>query len=328
MKFFYASLYALLVVFFCTGEESAFLRISPAGFTIVPQKVYIGDASVMRYTFFAPRNFLAEEIFTQGATGGTETVVIPFKPDYFEQNGITVTAVSLSRRLTAGNAESEFALEIAFVPWKTGAILFPPVKITGFKTKSALGEIAVPEFTVQSLVETLGETKMRPALPPLIIPGTTYMLIVGLISVPIFAAVVVLFTRSRLFARFTAYLKLSRGARDALRRIKRLNNKSGGMNDAECAREISSLVREYLTVRFFKPYTAFTPKETAQNLSLVDSYDDAVGKSAAEKYIFSLLRRCELIRFAPNVRFSRGERAQMLKDSRWTILYFEHSGSE
>jgi hypothetical protein len=328
MKFRLISLYAILAAFLCTGEESASLPVSTIGFAIAPQKPYIGDKSVMRYTFTAPRDFLAGEIFTSGTADGAETAVLPLEADYFEQSGVTVTAVSLSRRITKWSAESEFALEITFVPWKTGAILFPPVKILGLRTGTALGEIAIPEFTVQSLVETLGETRMRPALPPLIIPGTTYILIGGLISLPVIFALIVLFTRSRLFARFTAHLKLSRGARDALKRIKKLNSRADDMGDAECAREITSLVREYLTKRFFTPYTAFTPDETAQNLSLVESYEDMVGKIAADKNIFSLLKRCETIRFAPNARFLHGERTAMLKDSRGAILYFEHSESE
>jgi hypothetical protein len=278
--------------------------------TLIPRDVYVGDTAVMRYTFAVPR----------GQTQLAEDDAIKITPDdarVFEESGVTVKTMSLFSQ-----NESEYTLEISFAAWKTGVILIPPFVIPFENKSNSLGEISIPPLVVASLAQTLGETQMRPFLPPLLVPGTTYLLAAVFICAPLASVALAILARKGIIFPLHSRFKFSRGAKKALKKIKNLSARAEFMDDAECARETALVAREYLANRFLSRYTALTADETGIRLSRENEPPGTIEQARAA--VVPLLRRCDLVRFAPDD-FPLDERKAMIQSAKKIILLFERA---
>ena len=278
--------------------------------TIIPHDVYVGDTAVMRYTFTAP--------YGDGLAAAAGAIKITLDgARIFEESGVTVKTMSLF-----SHNESEYTLEMSFTAWKTGVISIPPFAIPLESEHEAdlLGEISIPPFVVASLVQTLGETQMRPPLPPLLVPGTTYMLAAFFICAPLASVALVVIARKGIVFLLYAHFKFSRGAKSAFKKIKKLYARAELMHGSECARETALIVRTYLTNRFLSHYTALTAGETGARLSRENEPPGTVEQARAA--VVPLLRRCDFVRFAPDD-FPLNERKAMIQSAKKIILLFE-----
>jgi hypothetical protein len=288
-----------LNIFLCAAQEDAVteelgglvpLAVNLSGnLMLIPRDVYVGDTAVLRYTFRDENNALPS--LPQRT---------PFLPDAipFNKNELTVTEAFLSRD------GSVYTLELTFTPWKTGTLVIP-----SFEFESTV-EIIIPPFVIASLSESLGETKLRPLVPPKIIPGTTLTLIAVFVSVPAAVVLVIMIMRNKKIAAFMASLRVSRGARIAFKKIKKLRKRLASMSHADLAREIETLLRDYLTEHFSLPFFSYTAREVERALEVLPDGNAFANDTG------SLFMRCDYIRFAreTGVVFSFEEHKVMLDD--------------
>lgn len=116
---------------------------------LIPQQIFVGDEAKFYYPL--PPNINAESL--------TE-----FNAGKIKQNTeMTVTNVSVEKR------DNTYFLSVDFVAWETGNINFPYFSELGLN-------ISLPSVFVSSVLEARNTEKLQPSRPPLLIPGTIYML--------------------------------------------------------------------------------------------------------------------------------------------------------
>lgn len=123
---------------------------------LIPQHIFVGDAAQF---FF----LLSEQEYTT-LIGSGFTVDIPIPLKNITQNDVmTVHEVRIVKR------EAGHYLAITFTPWETGDIDFPALPFLPLKNKL----LAV---SVSSLLGTGERISLQPPKPPLLLPGTDFLL--------------------------------------------------------------------------------------------------------------------------------------------------------
>lgn len=123
---------------------------------LIPQRVFVGDTA----QFF----FLLSEQEYEALTGHGFTVDIPIPLKNITQNN--TMAINEIRIVTR---EAGYYLAITFVPWETGDIEFPDLTFLQLKNK-------LPAISVSSLLGTGERISLQPPKPPLLPPGTDFLL--------------------------------------------------------------------------------------------------------------------------------------------------------
>ena len=318
-------LFSAVFLFF---HASLFCQISDfkAVQTLSPKEIFVGDTAEISYTFYSPIAF---------PMGESDFIPLTF-PESFQKREFTLTGGSLSR---TGN---QYRLSISFIPWKVGLIVFPQFDLMTLLNPSFIGyKIDLNPVEVASIVEKTGKKNVRPPLPPVLLPGTTYMLYAAAVACLIFFMLVlkILFNLDGVLNFFSEMMTASgyaRNARRLLRKLKKLNRTGEKLSDADFAGEVENAVRAYLCVRFDSlfsstPATGVYPlfqEITGQTMS-----DDQC--TCAEK-IASLFVRMDYIRYARNsadsfrkpesqykAEFSEGERAEIVNELKEIVKSFE-----
>ena len=138
---------------------------------LIPQNIFVGDTAEFIFPLDSIANFdssgLQNGYFQTGKVIQTEAM--------------TVTSVQLKIR-----GKKEY-ISITFIPWETGDVSFPPLKEAGLTVK-------LPAVPVSSILEMSNTEILQPPRPPIIIPGTTYLLyITGFITALFFFAGIIIF---------------------------------------------------------------------------------------------------------------------------------------
>lgn len=237
-----------------------------AGQVLMPLEVYVGDRAEIRYTFRSAIDFFS----------GDKSI---------EKKELKNPFVGLEDNFSVVKAElyqndMDYTLRFVIIPWKTGTISFPSFNLNsalGIKTESAGSEgtakstsaSTVPEFYValypiqiKSIVEKTDNHQMMPPVPPIIIPGTTYVIFLIALGAVIFLILFfrVLLKFNSIKNKWKLYLKkraYKRNAEDALKKIKKLykNTKS---SDIEFCTGLQNITRNYLEFRFDYRFTAIS----------------------------------------------------------------------
>ena len=136
---------------------------------LIPQHIFVGDTA----QFF----FLLSEQEYAALTGHgfTGDVPIPLK-NITQNNVMTINEIRIVTR------EGGYYLAITFVPWETGNIEFPDLTPLQLKNK-------LPTISVASLLGTGERVSLQPPKPPLLPPGTDFLLYgAAVVSVAFLAA--------------------------------------------------------------------------------------------------------------------------------------------
>ena len=342
---------------------------------VLPSEVYVGDEVQLHYTFNSGVDFftLADSRHIDGNVLYLNPALKPFAD---ENERYTVTEVSLHR-----NGMS-YTLLVKFIPWVTGELSFPPFNLSAcclgldaaIPPKSDSGsdseenenagifqpqedtmaidsginpapyKISLHPVTIISLVENLGAVSLRPPVPPILLPGTNYI-----IWTLIVVGVLLLFGICFIFARLNAIQELWYSIQERLglirmskltrRHLKKLAVKK--CTDAEYAAEWQKIMRKYLDSRFGIPFASVTTKRIASAIfnvtggMLSESQEDAV------LTIVSLFTRTDYIIFAQNsidskqlpvevheAAFNEGERSGIVESTTEAINGLEKADDE
>lgn len=123
---------------------------------LIPQNIFVGDTA----QFFVP---LPEQTLTEYARRGLQPD-IPIPLHTITQNEqMSIQDVRIIKQETASY------LRITFIPWETGEITFPALPAV-----SSL--VTVPSVHVSSLIANTASMTLQPPKPPLLLPGTDYLL--------------------------------------------------------------------------------------------------------------------------------------------------------
>ena len=123
---------------------------------LIPQRVFVGDTA----QFLFPLS--EKEYKTLTARGFTVDIPIPLK-NLTQSDVMTINEIRIVTR------ESGYYLAITFVPWETGEIEFPALTFLQLYSK-------LPAISVSSLLGTGERVSLQPPKPPLLPPGTDFLL--------------------------------------------------------------------------------------------------------------------------------------------------------
>ncbi|MCR5613807.1 hypothetical protein [Treponema sp.] len=271
---------------------------------LLPVDVYVGDHAEIRYTFRSAIDFFAGSKDTERAE-----LENPFKG--LEEN-FSVVKAELYRD------NMQYTLRFVIVPWKTGTISFPSFNLnTALGIAPALPAVnnddlqisEMPEFfvalypiQVKSIVEKTGNHSMMPPVPPMIIPGTTYVLFLLIL---LFVVFLILFFRvllkfNTIRRKWNLYLKkraYKKNAEDAIKKIKKLI-KNSKATDIEFCSSLQLITRNYLEFRFGYRFSAISSSGVRSVFEQICVGEMSSEVSYAVEDLTAMFVRTDYIRYA------------------------------
>ena len=147
-----------------TVNKKQTIQLADGQFFVNPKEIFCGDKVTLQYqTVLTDDNAII--------LGN----VLPLKISDSEQLAKIIKIDSLDCTLEnfelsiSGNLLTS---QINFVPWRLGKLSYPTVKL---ELESIIIELPGSEFSVSSILEATGETSVKPAMGPILLPGTTYI---------------------------------------------------------------------------------------------------------------------------------------------------------
>ena len=137
---------------------------------LIPQQVFVGDSAEFLFPIDALQSF-DPSILMSGS----------FKIDKIKQNTMMdITSIQIKKQKT-----KEY-ISINFTPWETGSVFFPSLAEAGIYD-------SMPQVFISSILETAKVEVIQPPRPPLLLPGTSYLLylIASVSAVFIFTSIMI-----------------------------------------------------------------------------------------------------------------------------------------
>lgn len=292
-------IFSLIFVLACFSINYAFAQNAEnATQVLLPLEVYVGDQAEIRYTFRT-----AVDLFPNTPLEFEYDINISDLPFSSLEKDCTVKKASFSRN------DMDYTISIMVVPWRNGMLEFPEFDLlklfdaSGLEgAKGATYYIALEPIEIKSIVEKTKITVMQPPVPPLIIPGTTYVIfLLVLISVVLLFSVfrLILNTKNirRKWKRFLIRHSYWQNAKNAVKKIKRLV-KNTKLSDIEFCAELQSVTRNYLENRFGIPFSSVSASalhEMFERIALEDM-DTAIAFCVED--LCQMFIRTDYIRYA------------------------------
>lgn len=162
---------------------------------LIPQQVFVGDSAEFLFPIDALQSF-DPSILMSGS----------FKIDKIKQNTMMdITSIQIKKQKT-----KEY-ISINFTPWETGSVFFPSLAEAGIYD-------SMPQVFISSILETAKVEVIQPPRPPLLLPGTSYLLyLIASVST------VLIFTSIMIFSALKKHFFVYSFSRTQRIRIKALN---------------------------------------------------------------------------------------------------------
>lgn len=345
-------LYAL-VPFSATTQPSVTKIVQNGIQLFMPKTVYVGDTAELRYMFYAEQDLLsvqpsaAEDAVALSVANASTAAEASRVNPAFTATSATPAALALDAAVVASalmpdggifvktaaleRVADDYALVITLIPWRAGTLVFAPLDVAalvgasrGTAGAGASVLVQLAPVTVCSLVSALHETELRPPQAPLLLPGTTALLLsLAVLAVVVLTMLIVLLRKlpalSALLAATGANRLVRRHASLAIKRLRRAERLAscGELEMRAFCGEMQHILRDFLEKRFSRPFaTVVTP-------SLYDAFVALAGGSLSEpqeqtvQTLVALFARTDYLRFA--------REAQGLTDESATLLVGEAS---
>lgn len=280
---------------------------------LVPKKVYIGDAAELRCTFNSPSTALK-----QLTINGTTEIY-----DFSDNTNISALSDDYDiKSITLSPAGVDFyQLSVNFIPWKTGLIEFPNLKLEDIT-------IVFEPVQIVSLIstDTANTTVLHDTAAPLLLPGTAYKLYGTLLALILLAVIfirIIIKRKSLMFylnskKLLRRYKKNKKHTIRALHQItaeiQRNSSEINNDNSKKAAAKIQSIMRHYLEVRFDFPFTHAASSEImpgfykATGGLLSEQKEEAFGNIAAS------FIRTDYIRYSSDAKFEKDELNSLIQN--------------
>lgn len=309
--------------------------ITPKEWVLLPKEAYVGDQVELRLAI-APAiellpgsvEFVSKEYEPEEVWGSSDFAFRQRLLSQQESASVSLHRVSLQR------VEDGYSLSVALTPWLPqrlemgyfNLLSIPEVREFVAASGAAFLLVQLPQIEIASLTEKLGTVQLRPVAPPLLVPGSIYVvygLAVGALLLLI-ALIVVLarFQKVRLFFKNLATgIRLSRNYKWAQRQLRKLSGQE--LAGKELAAGLELISRTYLEGRFGR---SFKSAATSEIMFLLDEI--FVGMLSDEQVeavegLCDLLRRCDYLRYAPTATLEPGEQAALIQRLRGCLDFME-----
>ncbi len=295
----------------------------------MPKNVSVGDRAELRYIFKTEADVFSDHALTH----------VELVSDYAglqtaggeRENRCAITGASIDR---AGN---EYTLVITLIPWKAGDIDFLPLDLAQWvrlslqkKQSTAAFEIDLAPVHINSLVQQIKATSMRPSAPPLVVPGTTAILVaLALVLLLLLSLVTAFLLRLSALSAFLrtkgAVRYMHKQARLAFKQLRHLEreNAKNPLTMRLYAERLQRIVRSYLSRRFKHNFAASTTPNLALQCEQLLDGGNSEGEQTALDALTALFMRTDYLRFAAYDESSCEEQAALLSAATTCITLFD-----
>lgn len=278
--------------------------------SVFPSTVYIGDSVEIRYVFHSEVNLLGSDLKKNRIDLSADYPVFLSQEEKF-----TVLDAYIE------NNGNEYIFLMNIVPWKKGLLEFPYFDLcslisysTGNKDLNAYFYMNISPFQVFSIAEKNDVHSFLPPSPPILIPGTVFLIVVFsilalvLLGSIIFGIANIPQIRIRLveFFYFQSMKKVSRKTIKKLLKLKKFSSEI--KKDSDFALNLQKIFREYMSVHFSENFRPLTTSEISMKLNEI--YNGETLEVFDE--IVSFFSRTDYIRFG-NGNFLSGEREKSVE---------------
>lgn len=314
MTFILAFLFQLFVLMPLPADMPSSLSAPSTEMTVIPRDVFIGDEMEIRYAFSSDRKLLASDTDIRSL-------------DVPDSDDVTVLGTQLTKEA------DRYVLTVRCIAWKTGTVQLPEIVLLRGNAAASTDEegndvteaepdysVKIPSVTIQSVVDYTGKTDLQPARPPLVIPGTTWIIyVIIVVSILLFVVLIVALIRfdavkNRFFAVFASAL-IARNYRLLRRRIKRFLKRYLKADTEVFATELAHFIRGYMSVRFKTDFDSVTASEFVSVFAAAMNYTGSPEAFGATEVIADILLRCDYVRFSGDT----GETGTISGDERSTL---------
>ena len=309
-----------------TVNKKQTIQLADGQFFVNPKEIFCGDKVTLQYqTVLTDDNAII--------LGN----VLPLKISDSEQLAKIIKIDSLDCTLEnfelsiSGNLLTS---QINFVPWRLGKLSYPTVKL---ELESIIIELPGSEFSVSSILEATGETSVKPAMGPILLPGTTYI-VYGSIFLGIILLSLVIFTLSksskiiRFFKNIIIARRYKKNYKKSLAMLKKLGKNSQNISYKEFAEELQKIMRSYFAFRFSdKIYNLATAEivgwfNSVYNLILPEQAETAI------HLFYEIMLRCDFLRFSGNSveegNFKENENIELIQKASKIMELIEKGSSD
>jgi hypothetical protein len=290
----------------------SFLKLSAENLQIVmPKLVYIGDSLEIRYIFHS------DAILFSGDFADNISAKLELRTDHdffrAQDQNFTVKAASLEK------INSEYTLSLSVIPWKTGLLSVPPFNLSSIVDYSqkdgAWGKRSVPfvinlsPVEVKSLVTKTGNKTFMKESGPLVLPGTTLLLVIfSVISIVLFTGFMSVLLRLPKVARFienlTYIYSLKRISRKAVKSILSLQKDSKKIeSDKDFARRLQHILRDFIGKRFAHDFSSTATSRIYGAFEELCAGELSRHQADSVEELCGIFSRLDYIRFAENASF-------------------------
>ena len=192
--------------------------------------------------------------------------------------------------------------QINCVGWQLGKVIIPSTRV---KLDSLILELPSCDFSIISILEKTGESSIQSALPPILLPGTTYkvygFVFLGIVLLGLF--IFTLIKSSKIFRFFKNILiayKYKKNYKKCINLLKKLNKNSSKFSDIKFAEELQTIMRNFFAFRFSENVYNLATSEiigwfsSVYNMILPEQAEQAI------QLFYELMVRCDFIRFSGN----------------------------
>lgn len=314
-RFFIFSLSFFLFSFLNTASLSAEnLQI------VMPKLIYIGDTVEISYIFHSDAIFIAEN-------DSSPLARLDLRTDYSlflaKEEDFTITQASIEKH------NSEYTLNLRLIPWKTGFCQIPPFSISSLVAFSQNGQtvknapafvINLSPFEVKSLVQKTGNHSFMPQANPLVLPGTTALIVIfGIFTIILFALLLYILLHLpkvvHFIENFSYLYSLKRNSRRSIKKIMSLQRESAKIpSDKDFSEKLQHILREFLNRRFGRDFSSVTTKALYPIFLELSGGQLGKHQGNAVEEVISIFSRLDFVRFSENARLlsasKQGEKSE------------------
>jgi len=302
---------------------------------VLPKNICTGERVEIRYIFKS-----AEDLFFTENDKNTQFVI------HLKENSDFLSRYEEDFSVTGGFLQKnggEYILTLTIVPWKTGFLEFPRFNIKTFvqncepvasKMETTGFTIALSPIEVNSLVTKTGIRDFLPEKAPLVLPGTTGLLVLlGIITFILLSALIYAFLHIQRLSSFISNLlylySLKKNSRKTLKKILSLQKDSDKISDDKDFSEVlQHILRDFLNVRFGHDFSSATTSSLYGIFSDLCGTDFSSHQSETIDNLISIFMRLDFIRFSENASFMQEERRKIINSSLTLIEDFDREESD
>ncbi len=277
---------------------------------LIPKEVYVGDEAEIRFSFGWDGALLKSDSETLVTIHTDETIDESLDGDY------TIKTMQLYP------SQDGYVLSILFIPWKSGNVDIDSFDLSSvFDITATSLLIDIPEVYIETLVDGNRGNELYPPVGPVIIPGTTYVLI-GLTLLILILCILVIIIIARI-AFIKAWIKTFFGkiwASDNFKKVSRellfLSKNIPTLESKVFATRLSASIRVYLEGRFSHRFTA----ETTSSFFII--FDTLFAGTVSDKAndflqdLYEICVRCDFLHYAG----TETEKAPLTEDEAKSLI--------